>query len=362
MTVGEWLTMPLREFTTLQRGHDLPDHERHPGPIPILGSFGVTGWHDVARAPGPGVTVGRSGASFGVVTYSAGEYWPLNTALYVTDFHGNDVRFAYYFLKQFDFTSYNSGSAQPSLNRNFVHPVPVHVPPVPEQRAIGRLLGALDDKIELNRRMNETIEGLIRALYRLRTKTAGVQLGDVCRIVVDRVEAGAIGGRPYIAMDDLRVKGLVAESYASAEGIASQKTLFEANDILVGKLRPNFRKAGRVDRSGVCSTEILALRPLPSQTLTVVGAVGQDEFFDRLVRHADGTRMPRVRPDDVLSSPVRLGSGDRDESMGVALLDLAAGNAAESGTLAQLRDTLLPELVSGRMHVNEVGTGLGAAI
>ena len=166
MAGESWKEMPLGDFLTLQRGHDLPDSRRHTGQVPILGSFGVTGWHDEAKAPGPGVTVGRSGASFGVVSYSAVEYWPLNTALYVIDFHGNDERFAYYFLKQFDFRSYNSGSAQPSLNRNFVHPVPVEVPSLPEQRAIPNILGTLDDKIELNRRMNETLEAMARAIFK----------------------------------------------------------------------------------------------------------------------------------------------------------------------------------------------------
>ncbi|MBI4609831.1 MAG: restriction endonuclease subunit S [Candidatus Rokubacteria bacterium] len=142
-----------------------PDERRRPGSVPILGSFGITGWHNEAKARGPGVTVGRSGASFGVVSYSPVDFWPLNTALYVVDFHGNDERFMYYFLKLFDFKAYNSGSAQPSLNRNFVHPVPVEVPPLPEQRAIAHVLGTLDDKIELNRRMNETLEAMAWALF-----------------------------------------------------------------------------------------------------------------------------------------------------------------------------------------------------
>ena len=161
-----WTRMPLGDFVTLQRGHDLPEVVRRPGNKPVLGSFGVTGWHDEARSAGPGVTVGRSGASLGVVSYSPVDYWPLNTALYVTDFHGNDQLFAYYFLKQFDFLVYNSGSAQPSLNRNFIHPVPVDVPPLSEQRAIAHVLGTLDDKIELNRRMNETLETMARALFK----------------------------------------------------------------------------------------------------------------------------------------------------------------------------------------------------
>jgi len=166
MAAETWTRMPLGKFATLQRGHDLPDERRRPGTVPILGSFGITGWHDEAKARGPGVTVGRSGASFGVVSYSSIDYWPLNTALYVINFHGNDERFAYYFLKAFDFKSYNSGSAQPSLNRNFVHPISVDVPPLPEQRAIAHILGTLDDKVELNQRMNETLEAMAQALFK----------------------------------------------------------------------------------------------------------------------------------------------------------------------------------------------------
>src|SRR6266508_3640393 len=165
--VGDgWARMPLGEFVTLQRGHDLPDEQRRPGNVPILGSFGITDWHNEAKASGPGVTIGRSGASFGVASYSPVDFWPLNTALYVIDFHGNDERFAYYFLKCFDFQGYNSCSAQPSLNRNYIHPVLVDVPPPSEQRAIARILGALDDKIELNRRMNETLQAMARALFK----------------------------------------------------------------------------------------------------------------------------------------------------------------------------------------------------
>src|SRR3990172_8827320 len=163
---SEWRSMKLGDFVTLQRGHDLPDAERKPGTVPVIGSFGVTGYHDTPKAKGPGVTVGRSGASFGVVTYSPVDFWPHNACLYVIDFHGNDERFAYYFLKSLDFSGFNSGSAQPSLNRNFIHPIPVTIPPLPEQRAIAHILGVLDDKIELNRRMNATLESMARALFK----------------------------------------------------------------------------------------------------------------------------------------------------------------------------------------------------
>ncbi len=164
--MSQWREMTLGDFVSLQRGHDLTDGERHSGNVPVMGSAGMNGCHDTAKAKGPGVVVGRSGASFGQVHFCPVDYWPHNTALYVTDFHGNDTRFACYFLKSLDFSRYNSGSAQPSLNRNFIAPIPICVPEPKEQRTIAAVLGALDDKIELNRRMNETLEALAQSLFK----------------------------------------------------------------------------------------------------------------------------------------------------------------------------------------------------
>jgi type I restriction enzyme S subunit len=161
-----WKFIALEELVDLQRGHDLPDPQRKPGRVPILGSFGITGYHDESKAKGPGVTIGRSGSSFGIVSYSPVDYWPLNTVLYVTDFKGNDEKFVYYFLKSIDFAGFNSGSAQPSLNRNYIYPILIKIPPLPEQRAIARILSSLDDKIEANRCMNETLEAMARAIFK----------------------------------------------------------------------------------------------------------------------------------------------------------------------------------------------------
>jgi type I restriction enzyme S subunit len=159
-----WTTMG--SFVSLQRGHDLTESERQPGYVPVVGSAGPNGFHSTAKTAGPGVAIGRSGASFGVATYCPVDYWPHNTVLYVTDFRGNDPRYVYYCMRSIDFAAFNSGSAQASLNRNYLGMIPVRVPPAPEQRAIAHILGTLDDKIELNRRMNETLEEMARALFK----------------------------------------------------------------------------------------------------------------------------------------------------------------------------------------------------
>jgi type I restriction enzyme S subunit len=162
---GEWRDITLGDFVALQRGHDLTEPERRTGRVPVMGSAGQNGFHDTALAKGPGIVIGRSGASFGQVHFTKEDFWPHNTGLYVTDFKGNDPLFAFYFLKALDFDRFNSGSAQPSLNRNFIYPIPIRVPKPAEQKAIAAVLGALDDKIELNRRMNATLEAMARALF-----------------------------------------------------------------------------------------------------------------------------------------------------------------------------------------------------
>src|SRR5207253_426177 len=93
-----WHQCRLGDVLTLKRGHDLPEQSRQSGEVPVVSSSGVTGYHKEAKASAPGVVTGRYG-TLGEVFYIEEDYWPLNTALYVIDFKGNDPRFAAYFLK-----------------------------------------------------------------------------------------------------------------------------------------------------------------------------------------------------------------------------------------------------------------------
>ena len=161
------VTIPLGDVLTLQRGHDLPTQNRLSGDIPILGSSGITGYHNEAKANGPGITVGRSGNSMGEISFSDKDFWPLNTALYVTDFKGNDPKFLYYLLKTIDFDQFNSGSAQKSLNRNAVYPFEVEIPKSrAEQQRISSVLSALEEKTEINHQINQTLEQMAQAIFK----------------------------------------------------------------------------------------------------------------------------------------------------------------------------------------------------
>src|SRR3984893_16386659 len=165
---GEWIETTVGGQATLQRGIDITRADQRSGRVPVVSSGGVSSYHDTSAATGPGVILGRKGV-VGSVYYIPSDYWPHDTTLWVKDFHGNDRRFVYYFFRWLAprIATMDVGSANPTLNRNHVHPIEVRWPAlVEEQRAIAHILGTLDDKIELNRRMNETLEAMARALFK----------------------------------------------------------------------------------------------------------------------------------------------------------------------------------------------------
>ena len=161
----EWRETPLGEVIEFKRGYDLPQRNRVPGHAPVVSSSGITDWHSEPKVKGPGVVTGRYG-TLGKIYFIQDDFWPLNTALYVRDFKGNDPRFVAYFLRGLDFFAYSDKAAVPGLNRNHLHEAIVRYPTdIGEQRAIAHILGTLDDKIELNRRMNQTLEAMARAIF-----------------------------------------------------------------------------------------------------------------------------------------------------------------------------------------------------
>ena len=162
---AQWTSCKLGDIITLQRGYDLPQRNRIIGDIPIVTSSGITGYHNVAKAKGPGVVTGRYG-TLGVVFYVEQDYWPHNTALFVRDFKGNYPHFIKYFLSTLGLSYYNVAGAVPGVNRNALHMLEVSVPPVPVQRKIAAILAAYDDLIDNNIRRINILEEITQNTYR----------------------------------------------------------------------------------------------------------------------------------------------------------------------------------------------------
>ena len=255
-TAGEWQEASLGEVIELKRGYDLPQRKRIPGSVPLVSSSGVTYYHTEAKVRGPGVVTGRYG-TLGEVFFVPSDFWPLNTTLYVRDFKGNDLRFISYFLRGLDFSAYSDKAAVPGLNRNHLHQATVRYPPsVAEQRAIAHVLGTLDDKIELNRRMNEMLEAMARALFKdwfvdfgpIRAKMAGREPylpPDVWSLFPDRLAPSELGDIPA-GWEVKALEGLVEV----VKGRSYRSTELGASDVALVTLK-SIQRGGGYSRGGL---------------------------------------------------------------------------------------------------------------
>ena len=350
-----------------------------------MGSAGPSGYHDEARASGPGLVVGRSGASFGKVHYCPSDYWPLNTALFATDFMGNDPRYAYYALKTLDLTTFNSGSAQASLNRNFIASIPIEIPPKAEQLRISSILAALDDKIDSNRRLAGLFEEAAAEIFRARfVDFAGVdefedsEIGDVPRgwgvgTLGDLATVSKQSVKPVESPDSLFEHFGILEFDAGRRPeivpgaqLLSGKTLVPDRDcLLLSKLNPATRRVwwprptGR--HAAITSPEFVVLVPRNGIPITYLYAVvGRDErFYGELLSHVSGTTgsRQRVKPDAALGCRTMVPATSELEEWDLVarpLYDRAAAATSESATLASVRDALLPKLISGEIRVPDI--------
>ena len=162
---GKWKEARWGDLATLEYGRALRGYDTARGAFRVFGTNGPIGWHDEALCPHPSVVVGRKGAYRGI-HYSVEPCFVIDTAFYLKPKTELDIRWAYYELLTRDINGMDSGSAIPSTSREEFYSLPVSVPPLSEQRAIAHILGTLDDKIELSRRMNETLEAMARALFK----------------------------------------------------------------------------------------------------------------------------------------------------------------------------------------------------
>lgn len=122
-----WERRALGTVLTLQRGFDLPVESRTLGPIPVYGSTGIVGQHNVPKVEFPTLITGRSG-SLGKVCYIDEPCWPLNTSLWVREFSLVSVIYAYFVLTNMNLVQFNGGASVPTLDRKVVHALPVVVP------------------------------------------------------------------------------------------------------------------------------------------------------------------------------------------------------------------------------------------
>jgi len=311
--------------------------------------------------------------------------------------------FVYYVFstaEQRDYIRQNSiQTGVPHTNLGILRETPLPLPPLPEQRAIAHILGTLDDKIELNRRMNETLEAMARAMFKswfvdfdpVRAKADGCNPGlpkHIADLFPDSFEDSELGEIPkgwrvgtladcsslnpeswskqtrppsisYVDLSNTKW-GRIEEvtEYSQEEAPSRAQRVLRPGDTIVGTVRPgNGSYAFIYDNGLTGSTGFAVLRPLIDKYAEFVYlAATASENIDTLSHLADGGAYPAVRPEVVTATQLIKPGDDVIEIfshiVGPPLIKMAE-NEHQSRTLSVLRDTLLPKLISGELRVKD---------
>jgi len=264
-----------------------------------------------------------------------------------------------------------SGSAQPILNKGHFSQLPILLPSLPEQLAIASILGALDDKIELNRRMNETLEALAQSLFKswfVDTTQSSLPKGwrkgkvsDLATLSRDGLNPGEFADEIFDhyslpAFDEGRTpKSEIGNT------IMSNKFIVPPDCLMVSKLNPRIPRIWLPDLRGqnraICSTEFLVATPKAGVSREFLYCLFKNEsfaiVFATMVTGTSGSHQ-RVKPEGLLNmdTPLPPESLIQEFTGTVApMLKRVSQNIHESRTLAALRDTLLPKLLSGELRI-----------
>lgn len=390
--MNEWRQSTWGEEVTLEYGKALRDYSGTAGGFCVFGSNGPIGWTDKPLAAGPGVILGRKGAYRGV-HYSPEPFFVIDTAYYVVPKTDLEMRWLYYAIIHHQLGLIDDGSPIPSTTRAAVYPREIVVPPPDEQRAIADVLGALDDKIEQNRRTAGALERLARAIFRawfvdfepVKAKAAGATgFRSMPKPVFDalptRFVASAIGPVPEgwevkpIASIATFLNGLALQKYpprgdgkdlrvikiaelrkGSAEGAdwangdVPDQYVIDDGDLLFswsGTLEAEFWFGGK----GALNQHLFKVTSSHFPSWFCFLWIRQHLPWFRAIAASKATTMGHIKRSHLQETQVVVPDDDALRAANTAispLYDLRAQLMVESRQLAEMRDYLLPRLLSG---------------
>jgi type I restriction enzyme S subunit len=407
--MGDWRSSTWGNEITLEYGKGIRGYSDTPGPYRVFGSNGPVGWTYESIASGPGVILGRKGAYRGI-RFSREPFFVIDTAYYVVPKTDLDMRWLYYAIIYHRLGEIDDGSPIPSTTRAAVYVRDVDVPPLDEQRAIASVLGALDDKIDLNRRMNETLEAMARAIFKdwfvdfgpTRAKIEGrapylapeiwslfpdrldnegkpqgwtiLTLAELAAQSGGQIRTGPFGtqlhradyrptGRPVVMPANL-ISGEIVEDNIARIGPEMVARLSDhamsEGDIVYGRRGDIGRKAlvGPNEAGWLCGTGCLriSIRSNSCPPAYIFYYLDRPEIQEWISTRAVGATMPNLNTGILGEVQILVPTSEIASQFVLAvepLIHHARTNRSESKTLAATRDLLLSKLMSGEIRVRD---------
>lgn len=438
----QWFERPLGEVTWNHDGKRRPvkESERKKGPYPYYGASGIVDYVDGYLFEGRHLLIAEDGENLRtrqtpIAFMADGKFWVNNHAHIVTGNGEVTTEYLNYFLQNADIQSYLTGAVMPKLTQGNLNRIPVRYPTPDYQKSIVRVLGSLDAKIDLNRRINQTLEVIAQATFKswfvdfdpVKAKIAAIQEGR------DRLRAAmsAISGKPDAELDGLppeqyaplaataalfpdEMEGSVLGAMPRGWALATLSTMCELNtrswnaktlpasvkyvdlgntkngevievqtmegsdipsrarrvlevgDTIVGTVRPGNRSFALVGEAGLTgSTGFAVLRPKKNYLREYIYLTATSDLnIERLTHLADGGAYPAVRPEFVVSDTLPIPQREllrEFHRIASYMFDQILANRRANRALADLRDTLLPKLLSGEVPVHALTESTEAA-
>jgi type I restriction enzyme, S subunit len=368
-----WALKPFGEIAVLQRGYDLPVQERRSGNVPVFAANGTVGTHCEAKVTAPGVVTGRSG-SIGRVHFVSGDFWPLNTALYVRDFRGNDPEWVAELLRWMHLERFARGGAVPTLNRNLVHAESVPCPPLDEQCRIVVRIKECVERMEEIEQLDVALDLEVLALFPALLNEQFRRLALVTdRKRLDRladIRGGASLPKGYSIdsgsksvlllkvgdMNEIGNERVIASSRAYLPIAQAGRGVINAGATIFpkrgGAIATNKKRL--LGRPALLDPNLMAIEPLDDQVLSSYLYYWSLTLDLRVI--AGGAIIPQLNRKDL--APLQLPVPDREvqevlvtelEEAEAVCAELAAQVQASQGERASLREAILRRAFSGEL-------------
>lgn len=383
-----WRKVRLGDWIELKYGFGLSEKERIKGDVPVFGSSGILGWHNKPAVKKEGIIIGRKG-NVGAVYFSEKPFYPIDTVYFIDSLKKTgDLKFFYYLLKTINFQKVDINVGVPGLNRDTAHDLEILIPEnLDEQKRIADILSAFDDKIELNNKINKTLEEMAQAIFKEwfvnfrfpgyeKVKLIDSELGKIPEgwkvkmlpEVFDFLEGPGIRnwqytrkGCPFINIrliqnNDINVK--LANFISEKEANEKYKHFhLKERDMVVST-------SGTLGRSAIVrkehlplllNTSVIRFRPKDNKSYAFMYQFLKSDYFqNKILTMASGSAQPNFGPTHLKQIKILVPEKDildKFNELVNPIYEIIIGNMSENQTLAALRDLLLPKLMSGEIRV-----------
>ncbi len=380
MNSSTWISQKLEKVADLKNGKARPKNE---GVIPIYGGNGVLGYADDYNVQGETIIIGRVGAYCGATYFENKPCWISDNALYAKAKDDNDGLFLYYLLKQKNLNQFAGGSSHPLLTQGRLNDLEVAIPKPDVQRRIAKILSSLDQKIELNRQTNQTLEAIAQAIFKewfvdfnfpgatgeLVESALGMmpkgwrvgKLGDVLDVKGGTTPSTKVAeywdGENYWAtpkdLSNLQTPVLLTTERKITDkgvkqissGVLPIGTLLLSSRAPIGYLAittiPVSINQGFIAINGTVLSNIFLLYWLKQNMETVVARANGSTFLE--ISKTAFKQIELIIPTEEVASAF--------SKIAKNLFENIKNNEQQTQTLVQLRDSLLPKLMKGEIKI-----------